>query len=66
MLEELEKHLNIGQHLEIEQKAELKALLAEFSDVFSDKPGRTDLMFAKYKFETRNHARNHRTGYLIH
>ena len=45
--EEVEKRLNISQYLEVEQNTELKALLAEFGDVFSNAPGRTDLVACK-------------------
>ena len=34
----------MGEHLDDKQKAELRSLLTEFSEVFSDKPGRTDLV----------------------
>ena len=37
--EELEKRFNIGRHREVLENIDLKVLLAEFSNVFSDKPG---------------------------
>ena len=36
--------MQMGEHLDDKQKAELRSLLTEFSKVFSGKPGRTDLV----------------------
>ena len=38
------KIVQMGEHLDDKQKAESRSLLIEFSEVFSDKPGRTDLV----------------------
>lgn len=38
------KEFNIGRHLQPNQISELEQLLTEFSDVFTDKLGRTDLI----------------------
>ena len=42
-----EKENKIGEHLQEHQKDELKALIAEYTDVFSDYPGKKDLIKCK-------------------
>ena len=43
--------ISMGDQLDVQQKRELKGLLSEYRDVFSNKPGRTDML--QHHIETR-------------
>ena len=62
-MKEEAKRFNIGGHLDGTQKRKLLEILESFPDVFSDVPGRTDLVQCQIKLRIPLHAKLRRIKY---